>query len=265
VISIRKVSKSFGALHVLERIDLEIPGGQNLVILGRSGSGKSVLLKLIIGLLKPDGGSILVDNQEVNRLAYGELAQLRRRFGMLFQGAALFDSMTVGENVGLALREHTSKKEEEIRRIVAEKLQVVGLEGIEEKKPADLSGGMRKRVGLARAIAMDPSYILYDEPTTGLDPITAQQINILVRDLQKKLPITSIVVTHDMKSAYFVGDRLCLLHQGLIMFDGTPEEMRTSDDPLVRQFEAGEAEGPMTAQESAGGKSRRKPLWSRRH
>jgi phospholipid/cholesterol/gamma-HCH transport system ATP-binding protein len=166
---------------------------------------------------------------------------------MLFQTAALFDSMTVGENVGLALREHTDKSDAEVRKICEEKLALVGLPGIQEKKPADLSGGMRKRVGLARAIAMDPDYILYDEPTTGLDPITAEQINMLIRDLQRELHVTSVAVTHDMRSAYTIGDRLCLLHRGKVHFVGTPDEIRSSADPVVRQFINGEAEEPPVA------------------
>jgi phospholipid/cholesterol/gamma-HCH transport system ATP-binding protein len=165
---------------------------------------------------------------------------------MLFQMAALFDSMTVEENVGLALREHSGKGDGIINAIVTEKLAMVHLDGIEAKKPADLSGGMRKRVGLARAIAMDPDYILYDEPTTGLDPVTAQQINVLIRELQDKLNVTSIVVTHDMQSAYYVADRICLLYEGRIHFDGTPDEIRASTDPVVRQFINAEAEGPLT-------------------
>lgn len=246
MIEIRKVEKRFGAQHVLRGVDLAIDTGKSVVILGRSGCGKSVLLRNIIGLMRPDAGSVLVDGQNVGELSYPELAKLRRRFGMLFQMAALFDSMTVGENVSLALREHSGLARAEIERITAEKLEMVGLPGIEGKKPSDLSGGMRKRVGLARAIAMDPDYVLYDEPTTGLDPITAQQINVLIRDLQDRLNITSIVVTHDMKSANYVGDRLCLLHDGTIRFDGTPDEMERSTDPGVRQFLLGEATGPLT-------------------
>jgi len=246
VIEIRDVHKSFGPHQVLRGVDLTIQTGESLVILGQSGSGKSVLLKLIIGLLLPDRGTILVDGLEVNRLKYDELAELRKRFGMLFQMAALLDSMTVGQNVGLALTEHGGMSRENVDRIVAEKLAMVHLQGIEEKKPSDLSGGMKKRVGLARAIAMDPDYILYDEPTTGLDPVTAQQINVLIRELQEQLNVTSIVVTHDMQSAYYVGDRLCLLHQGRIHFDGTPDEIQRSIDPVVRQFIRAEAEGPLT-------------------
>jgi len=262
MIEIRDLAKSFGPLTVLDGVSLEIPDGQSVVVLGRSGTGKSVLLKLIVGLLRPDRGSIRIDGQDVNALAYGELARLRQRIGMLFQMAALFDSMTVGENVGLALREHTKRSREEIARTVKEKLEMVGLPGIEGKKPGDLSGGMRKRVGLARAIVMDPAYVLYDEPTTGLDPITAQQINILIRELQGKLRLTSIVVTHDLRSAKFVGDRLVLLYEGKVYFDGTPDEVERAEDPIVRQFIRGEAEGPMT--EMAAARRDRRPPWRRR-
>lgn len=241
MIEISGLKKRFGKLVVLDGVDLVVPEGESLVVLGRSGSGKSVLLKNIIGLIKPDAGSIQVDGQEVTELDYEGLAELRKRFGMLFQMAALFDSMTVQENVGLALREHTDKSEEEIRQIIREKLAMVDLEGIEDKMPSDLSGGMRKRVGLARALAMDPDYLLYDEPTTGLDPITADQINILIRQVQSKMNVTSVVVTHDMKSAFHVGDRLCLLRDGRIHFRGTPEEIRTSTDEYVRQFVSGDS------------------------
>lgn len=244
MITIRNLAKRFGSTTVLNGLDLEIPTGQCTVVLGRSGCGKSVLLKSIIGLIRPDGGAIEIDGQDVTRLEPGELSTLRRRFGMLFQMAALFDSMTVGENVGLALREHTRKSEPEIRRICEEKLTLVGLADIQEMRPSALSGGMRKRVGLARAIAMDPDYILYDEPTTGLDPITSVQINMLIRDLQRTLHVTSVAVTHDMKSAYTIGDRLCLLHEGRSRFVGTPDEIRASKDSVVRQFILGEAEEP---------------------
>ncbi len=246
MIEIRDLHKRFEGQTVLDGTDLDIETGRSIVVLGRSGSGKSVLLKHIIGLLKPERGSVKVDGREVTEMPYSELAEMRKRFGMLFQQAALFDSMTVGENVGLALREHTSLGRDEIAKIVAEKLAHVNLEGIEDKKPSELSGGMRKRVGLARAIAMDPDYILYDEPTTGLDPVTAQQINELIRDLQSKLNVTSIVVTHDLQSAYHVGDRLCLLYRGKIYFDGTPEEIQRSTDPVVHQFITASADGPLT-------------------
>jgi len=246
MIQIRDLHKSFGTQRVLRGVNLDIHDGETMVVLGRSGTGKSVLLKLIIALIRPERGVILVDGQDVNTLNYDELGELRKRIGMLFQMAALFDSMTVAENVGLGLRELKTFSEEQIADIVAEKLSLVGLSGIESKKPAELSGGMRKRVGLARAVAMNPDYILYDEPTTGLDPITARQINILIRELQAKLQVTSIVVTHDLHSAYHVGDRLCLLHEGRIYFTGTPEDMQASEDHVVRQFARGEADGPMT-------------------
>ena len=246
MIEIRNLHKSFGPQHVLRGVNLDIQTGETMVVLGRSGTGKSVLLKLIIALMRPDRGSIVVDGQDVYALTYEKLGELRKNIGMLFQMAALFDSMTVAENVSLGLRESRKMSDKQIAAVVAEKLALVGLSGIENKKPAELSGGMRKRVGLARAVAMNPDYILYDEPTTGLDPITARQINILIRELQAKLQVTSIVVTHDLHSAYHVGDRLCLLHEGRIYFTGTPDEMQASEDLVVRQFARGEAEGPMT-------------------
>jgi len=257
MIQIHNLTKRFGSATILDGLDLEIPTGQCTVILGRSGCGKSVLLKHIIGLIRPDSGSIQIDAVEISSLKYDDLANLRRRFGMLFQMAALFDSMTVGENVGLALREHTKTSEADIRRICEAKLSLVGLAGIQDKKPSDLSGGMRKRVGLARAIAMDPDYVLYDEPTTGLDPITAEQINLLIQDLQRRLHITSVAVTHDMKSAYAIGDRLCLLHNGKIQFIGTPDEIRSTGDPIVQQFIHGAASGPLTDEVGAGRTSRK--------
>ncbi|HEX7878021.1 MAG TPA: ABC transporter ATP-binding protein [Candidatus Eisenbacteria bacterium] len=238
--------KRFGAKEVLRGVDLEIPDGQALTIIGRSGTGKSVLLKHIIGLIPPDKGRVLVDGQDLSVLKYDELNDVRRRFGMLFQMAALFDSMTVGENVGLGLREHTKMPEAEVKARVAEKLAMVGLSGIEDLKPASLSGGMRKRVGLARAIAMEPRCVLYDEPTTGLDPVTADTINVLIKDLQQKLGITSIVVTHDMKSAAYVSDRIAMLHEGHLIFDGTFEEIEASPDPIVQQFITGSSHGPLT-------------------
>ncbi|MFB3907174.1 MAG: ABC transporter ATP-binding protein [Candidatus Eisenbacteria bacterium] len=267
MIEIRDLCKSFGSHTVLDHVNLTVRTGETMVVLGRSGSGKSVLLKLVIGLMRSDSGSILVDGEDVTKMGYDELAALRRRFGMLFQMAALFDSMTVGQNVGLALREHTNRSESEIAAIVAQKLEMVGLPGIETKKPAELSGGMRKRVGLARAIAMDPDYLLYDEPTTGLDPVTAEQINQRIVELRQKIRTTSIVVTHDMRSAYTVADRICLIHEQKIWFTGTPEEVRNSEDPVVQQFIRGEARGPLTDDEesspasSARGSGRRRDGW----
>ena len=247
MIRIRGLEKRLGAKQVLAGVDLDVETGETIVVMGRSGTGKSVLLKHIIGLLKPDAGSIEVDGVETVGLPERELNEIRKRFGMLFQGAALFDSMTVGENVGLALIEHLRLDPKEVRRRVAERLEWVGLEGAEDMKPASLSGGMRKRAGLARALAMDPRYILYDEPTTGLDPILADAIGELTRSLQRRLGVTSIVVTHDMKTAYKVADRMAMLDGGRIVFTGTPDEVRNSRDPLVRQFVEGSSEGPVHA------------------
>lgn len=245
MIRIRGLRKRLGGKQVLDGVDLDIPTGETAVVIGRSGTGKSVLLKHILGLMKADGGSIEVDGEEVVGRKEAELDEIRKRFGMLFQGAALFDSMTVGDNVGLALREHRRLPEPDIRRRITERLDWVGLEGAEGMKPASLSGGMRKRVGLARAIAMDPQFILYDEPTTGLDPITADVIDRLIRALQKRLGVTSMVVTHDLASAYKVGDRIAMLHDGKVVFRGTPKETRETRDPMVRQFIEGSSEGPI--------------------
>jgi len=261
MIEMKGVHKSFGDKVVLDGVDLTINDGEALTIIGRSGSGKSVILKHLIGLMRPDAGTIVVDGRDLDTLSYDQLAEVRRSFGMLFQMAALFDSMTVGENVGLGLREHTKKSKAEIAKIVAEKLEMVGLDGIEDMKPADLSGGMRKRVGLARAVAMEPRYVLYDEPTTGLDPVTADSINVLIKDLQEQLGITSIVVTHDMKSAEYISDRICMLYEGHIIFDGTFEEIRMSPDTRVQQFITGSSHGPLTdgspGGRHAGGQERR--------
>jgi phospholipid/cholesterol/gamma-HCH transport system ATP-binding protein len=217
------------------------------VIIGRSGCGKSVLLKHMIGLLAPDRGKVFVDGTEVSALEHRGLFELRQKFGMLFQSAALFDSLTVWENVGLGLIEHTDMSKEEIRALAAEKLALVGLKGIEDVKPAELSGGMKKRVGLARAIAMDPEIILYDEPTTGLDPIMADVINELICHLKKSLSITSVVVTHDMTSAYKIGDRIAMLYEGEIVYDGTPEDVKCCGHPVIQQFVEGRADGPIPA------------------
>lgn len=226
-------------------VDLTINKRETMVILGRSGCGKSVLLKLIIGLLKPDSGKILVNGDDVTSLNDNQLNKLRQKLGMLFQAAALFDSMTVEENVGLALREHTKLSEGEVRQKVTEKLRMVGLSGVGGLKPAELSGGMKKRVGLARAIAMDPECVLYDEPTTGLDPIMADVINGLIVNLRNTLSITSIAVTHDIVSAYKIADRIAMLYEGKIVFVGTPEQVKNTDDPVVRQFIEGSAVGPI--------------------
>jgi phospholipid/cholesterol/gamma-HCH transport system ATP-binding protein len=245
MIRIQGLRKRLGAKQVLDGVDLEIQNGETVVVLGPSGTGKSVLLKHILGLMMPDEGSIQVDGEEIVGRRERELNVMRRRFGMLFQGSALFDSMTVGENVGLALREHTRLAADEIERRVRERLEWVGLSKVEDMKPASLSGGMRKRVGLARAIAMDPQYVLYDEPTTGLDPIMADVIDRLIRSMQHRIGVTSIVVTHDLQSAFKVADRMAMLLGGRIVFMGTADEVRASRDPVVRQFMEGTSEGPI--------------------
>jgi phospholipid/cholesterol/gamma-HCH transport system ATP-binding protein len=247
MIEIRGLAKQLGGKQVLNGVDLDIGKGETVVVMGRSGTGKSVLLKHIIGLMRPDAGTIRVDDEEITALPERAMDPVRMRFGMLFQSAALFDSLTVGENVGLGLRMHRALRDEEIAQRVTERLEWVGLAGVEGMKPASLSGGMRKRAGLARAIAMDPQYILYDEPTTGLDPVMADAINELIRSLQRRMGVTSVVVTHDMTSAYKVGDRLALLHEGRVIFNGTPEETRSTDHPVVRQFIEGRSTGPIRA------------------
>lgn len=236
MIRIKDLHKSFGEQKVLDGINLDIKDGETIAIIGRSGCGKSVLIKHIIGLLKPDKGTIEVDGKIVNNLSEDELYELRKSFGFLFQGAALFDSLTVEENVGLALIENTRMKREEIRKVVDEKLALVNLFGINDKKPAELSGGMKKRVGLARALVTNPKYIIYDEPTTGLDPISSDTIDQLIYDLSKKLKVTSIVVTHDMVSVRKVADRIAMIHDGKIFFDGIFDDFISSEDPVIQNF-----------------------------
>lgn len=245
MIKIENLHKSFRDNKVLDGVNLEIKKGETMVIIGRSGCGKSVLLKHIIGLLRPDQGKIFIEGEDITSYTDKKLFQLRQRFGMLFQGSALFDSLTVEENVGLGLREHKLLPEDEIKEKINQKLRLVGLSGVENLRPAQLSGGMKKRVGLARAIAMDPEFVLYDEPTTGLDPIMADAINDLIIDLRNKLSITSIAVTHDIVSASKIADRIAMLYQGKIIFVGTPKETKNVDDPLVQQFITGSAEGPI--------------------
>lgn len=246
-IACKNVHKRFFMKPVLRGVDLIVNPGETLVIIGQSGCGKSVLLKHLVGLFHPDEGQIYVDGEDITRFNRKNLFRMRMRFGMVFQGAALFDSLSVGENVGLALREHTQKTDEEIDEICSKKLKMVGLGDVGDKRPAELSGGMKKRVGFARAIAMEPECVLYDEPTTGLDPIMADVINNLIIKLREELNITSIVVTHDLASAYKVGDRIAMLHEGKIIFTGTPDEVRGTDDRIVRQFIEGSAVGPIRA------------------
>ncbi len=246
-IVVEGVSKRFGPKTVLDNADLLIHKGETLVIIGRSGEGKSVLLKHIVRLLEPDAGRILVEGAEVGALEHEALMELRKKFGFLFQGAALFDSMTIAKNIGLALEEHTDWPADRIRARACECLAQVGLVGAEDKLPSELSGGMKKRAGLARAIVMEPQYILYDEPTTGLDPITSDAINDLIIQLQKELGVTSIVVTHDMPSAFKVGNRMAMLSRGRIVYTGTVDEVRTTSHPMVRQFIEGRSQGPLGA------------------
>jgi len=247
VIEIRNLVKSFNGRRVLDGVNLDVYRGETLVIIGRSGCGKSVLLKHIIGLLRPDSGVVTVEGRQLSDLTQRESYRMRLTFGMLFQNAALFDSMTVAENVGLALTEHSGKSNAEIADIVSHKLELVGMKGTESMMPADLSGGMRKRVSLARAIAFEPRYIFFDEPTTGLDPITADAINELIVELRGHLAVTSLAVTHDMKSAYRIANRIVMLHGGKVIKSGTPDEIEHSDDPIIHQFINGLAEGPLQA------------------
>lgn len=246
MIEIINVCKSFGGHKVLDNLNLNIRDGETTVIIGRSGCGKSVLLKHIIGLLKPDSGHVLIDGKDTTRMDEKELNEIRMKFGMLFQGAALFDSLTILENVGFAMLEHTDATKEEIAKRVKECLALVGLKDIEDKKPAELSGGMRKRVGLARAILLRPKIILYDEPTTGVDPIMGDSINDLIVKLHSKLNVTSIAVTHDMTSAYKIGNRITMLYNGKIVADGKPDDIKNTHDPIVRQFVTGAGNGPIT-------------------
>jgi phospholipid/cholesterol/gamma-HCH transport system ATP-binding protein len=234
VIILDSLTKSFGAAPILDGLSLEIPDGQNTVIIGHSGVGKSVTLKLIVGLLEPDAGRVLVDGSVVHELDREELAALRGRIGYVFQFAALFDSMTVAENIRLGLAKR-GYADDLIRGRIEESLAVVDLSGTEDKLPSELSGGMRKRVGIARAIALKPRYILYDEPTTGLDPVTAAVMDQLIMRT-RDLGVTGLVVTHDMRSAFSVGDRVAMLYQGAIRQVGTVDEIQGSDDPIVRQF-----------------------------
>ncbi len=236
MIEVRQLSKSFGGRPVLREVNLTMEEGKTLVVLGRSGCGKSVVLKHLIGLLKPDAGCVLVDGEDITGLPERKLTAVRRKIGMLFQSAALFDSMSVERNLAFPLRELGMTDEREIDARVAEALDMVGLGGEQMKMPADLSGGMRKRVGLARTIVGRPRCVLYDEPTTGLDPITTDSINHMIRRLQRKLRVTSIVVTHDMKTAFHCADRVALLHEGRVHFDGTVEELRASKDPVMTDF-----------------------------
>jgi phospholipid/cholesterol/gamma-HCH transport system ATP-binding protein len=246
MIRVVDLHKSFGQNRVLQGVNLRLKHGETLVIIGQSGCGKSVLLKHIIGLLKPDKGQVLVDGVDITNLKGDGLHKVTRRFGMLFQGSALFDSMTVGQNVSFGLERYTDFSREEIQELVKNSLAKVGLIGIENLMPYELSGGMKKRVGLARAIAYRPDIILYDEPSTGIDPIRADAINDLVVRMKEELKVATLIITHDMVSAYKVADRIGMLYEGKIIEIGSPEEIKNSDNQVVQQFIHGRAEGPIT-------------------
>ncbi len=246
LISLRDIHKTFGSKEVLRGVSFDVYRGESLVIVGASGTGKSVTLKHIIGLLQPDSGSVVIDGTDLSTLDTRELNRTRQRFGMSFQEGALFDSMSVYENIAFPLRRHTKMKEPEIRDRVRECLDQVHLEGVEERRPSELSGGMRRRVGFARAISLQPEILLFDEPTTGLDPVMSDVIADLIREMDEKLQTTAVTITHDMKVAFKIADRISMIHKGRIVETGTAEEFEHSSDPMVRQFVDGRAEGPMT-------------------
>ncbi len=245
MIDLIDIKKSFNGRRVLCGVDLKIGRGKITVIIGRSGEGKSVLVKHIIGLLKPDSGRILLDGQDLTAMKTQEFREVLKRFGMLFQGGALFDSMTVADNVGFTLAEHTGLSQKDIREVAIRKLNQVGLRDVEDMMPSELSGGMKKRVGLARAIAMDPEIVIFDEPTTGLDPVTSDAIANLILETQRQLKTTYIVITHDIKLTYKIADMIAMLHKGIIIEHGPVEYMRKSEDPILSQFLEGRAEGPL--------------------
>jgi phospholipid/cholesterol/gamma-HCH transport system ATP-binding protein len=245
MIQMMDVQKSFNSNHVLRGVDLEIRRGETMVIIGGSGTGKSVILKHIIGLLQPDGGRVLIGEKDLSELTERSLDEIRKKFGMLFQGAALFDSLTVWQNVGFALRQQTHMGDAKIREIAENKLAMVGLRGVGDLMPSELSGGMKKRVGLARAIATEPEILLYDEPTTGLDPIMADAINELIVKMKEELHVTGVAITHDMVSAYKIADRIAMLYEGKILEIGSPDEIKNSENPVVHQFVTGSAVGPI--------------------
>ena len=244
MIAVRGLTKQIGVQEILCGVDLTVKAGETLVIIGRSGAGKSVLLKHLVGLMTPDAGEIWIDGHDIIGLSERQLAPIRRKVGILFQGGALFDSMTVEQNIAFPLYEAGERDPKVIAQKVHEMLGVIELEGQEEKMPVNLSGGMKKRVGLARAIIRRPSCVLYDEPTSGLDPVVSDSINRLIRRLQKHFQVTSIVVTHDMKSAFHVADHIAYLHEGRIYFYGTPEELQRSDDRLIQDFLLGRSGEP---------------------
>lgn len=244
-IVVKNLTVTFGSRTVLNNVSFEVPRGQTLVILGLSGVGKSTTLRCMIGLQKPNSGEVYINNKNIATMKPKDLDMLRRRVGMAFQKAALFDSMTVGENVAFGLREHTRLPEEEIQRIVAEKLSIVDLEGMDHLYPSQLSGGMQKRASFARTVATDPDVVLYDEPTSGLDPIISRVINELILELQTRLTATSVVVTHDLAGAMLVAHNIIMLHEGKIVWSGPPGEFSTTTNPYIEQFREGSSKGPI--------------------
>ena len=252
-VRLRGVRKAFGDLVVLDGLDLDVARGESMVVIGGSGTGKSVMLKHIIGLLRPDAGTVEVDGVDLSTLSHRRLTRFRRRFGMAFQEGALFDSMTVAENVGFSLRRFTDWSPERVAERVDECLALVRLEGVGEKLPSQLSGGMRRRVGFARAMAHEPQILLFDEPTTGLDPVTTALVDEVILDLTSGRETSAVTITHDMASAFRIADRIGLLYEGRIVALAPPDEFRRSEDPRVQQFIHGDAEGPLTEAAAAGG------------
>lgn len=249
-IELNHAYKAFNKDFVLNNLNLQVQAGETKVIIGRSGAGKSVLLKSIVGLLRLDSGTVKIDGIDTTHISERDYNKIRQDIGMVFQGGALFDSMTVGENVAFVLNEFRNLSREEVNRRVAEALGMVGLKGIEDMPPSQLSGGMKKRVSLARVLCMEPKIILYDEPTSEVDPITADAINNLIIDMRNKLKVTSIVVTHDMNSAFKVADSIAMVYRGQVIAEGSPDEIRHTKHPVVKQFIYGEAQGPITDDES---------------
>lgn len=244
-IVVRNLTVAYGSREILKDLSFDVPRGTTLAILGLSGVGKSTTLRCMIGLQRPTRGEVLINNRNIQQMDERQLSQLRKRIGMAFQKAALFDSLTVGENVAFGLREHTKLSEDEIQRIVAEKLGIVDLEGMDHLFPSQLSGGMQKRASFARTVATDPDVVLYDEPTTGLDPIISRVINELIVDLQKRLNATSVVVTHDLAGATLVAHNILMLHEGRVVWMGPPAEFLATDNPYVMQFREGRSQGPI--------------------
>jgi len=245
MIKLVDLHKAFGPNKVLQGLDLEVEKGESRVIIGGSGSGKSVILKHIIGILKPDKGNVFIEGVNITTLDENALNEVRKKFGMLFQMAALFDSMNIWENVGFALMRQKKMRLSDVKEMAIDKLKMVGLVGVENLSPAELSGGMKKRVGLARAIAHEPEILLYDEPTTGLDPITADAINDLIIEMRERLAVTSVAITHDMHSAYKIAGRISMLYEGKIIQTGSPDEIKNTENPVVKQFITGSAVGPI--------------------